>query len=60
MKPISLFSISFLLPHQSLERSMTVPEGAADEGCGIIDPIFKKGAEELKNWGPAEFTIGRH
>ena len=31
-----------------------------DEGCGIIDPIFKKGAEELKNWGPAEFTIGRH
>jgi len=31
-----------------------------DEGCGIIDPIFKKGAEELKNWGPAEFAIGRH
>ena len=31
-----------------------------DQGCGIIDPIFKKGAQELKDWGPAEFTIGRH
>ena len=31
-----------------------------DQGCGVLDPVFKKGAQELKDWGPAEFTIGRH
>ena len=31
-----------------------------DQGCGVLDPIFHKGKQELKDWGPAEFTIGRH
>jgi hypothetical protein len=31
-----------------------------DQGCGIINPNILKGCEELEDWRPMGFTIGRH
>ena len=36
------------------------PNNLPDQGCGIINPNFLKGTEELEDWRPMEFTIGRH
>ena len=56
-------------PHRKFVTSPVTTRGATgnvfsnnfpDQGCGTIDPNFMKGTEELEDWRPAGFTIGRH